>query len=103
MKIGDKVVCIDDSPSKCPCCLGKDTGLVKNQVYVIQNFEIDSRKNLSLALIGIQPKCHSFSDLKGFLSIRFRPLEDIKEIAAAKNSTTQTEVAETWPTGWREQ
>lgn len=91
MEIGTKVVCIDDSPSKCPCCLGKDTGLVKNKVYVIQNFEIDSRKNLCLALVGIQPKCHYHLNLSGFLATRFRSLEDIKELNSLKQQLFEKE------------
>jgi hypothetical protein len=92
MEIGTKVVCIDDSPSKCRCCLGEPTGLIKNQVYVIEGFEIDGFGTLGLVLVGTRPKPKSHPlEGKGFNVRRFRSLDHIKELNSLKQQLLEKE------------
>lgn len=76
MNIGDKVVCIDDSPSKCPCCKGEKLNISKNLVYVISGLALKD----GIFLIGV----NQFHNDKrnsidyGFLSTRFVSLTDLK-------------------------
>ena len=86
MNIGDKVVCVDDSP--CKTC-GSPLALSKNQIYVV----IGIRKSnittqILLDIIGSKPTCHQ-SPNPGYLANRFRPLNEIK----TANKQQQAQVA----------
>lgn len=76
MKIGDKVVCIDDSP--CRIC-GFPQPIIKNTVYVIE--EIDQTENgIGVNLIGNHaPACHGYnSEIHFYWLYRFRLLDELK-------------------------
>ena len=88
MKIGDKVVCVDDSPSKCHCCLGTPSGLILNNVYVVSGY---SRDPGGILLLGFPAPHHDIG--KGFRIERFRLLDELKQQAAVKQSASQPMLA----------
>ena len=82
MNNGDKVVCVDDSPSKCPCCMGvKDERLILNNVYVVRNAVTLPSGRVGLELLGMTPP---HKTLKGgtYDVYRFRLLDEMKAEAA---------------------
>lgn len=78
MKIGDKVVCVDNSP--CVTC-GTPFSLLVGIIYIINELEIENGE-LLVGIIGYRPKCHTDGQL--FISSRFRLLDHMKELATAK-------------------
>ena len=87
MKIGDKVVCIDNSP--CATC-GVPSKLIRDTVYVIAGTRIGnsaSNFRIQLMLVGIpNPNCH-ISDSEVWHSLRrFRLLDELKQQAAMKEA-----------------
>jgi hypothetical protein len=85
MKIGDKVVCVDDSP--CSIC-GKKHSLIKSSVYVVSAVRgfLDSLGSVGVKCIGAA--CHNHNNSTGFLSsLRFRLLDELK--AANKRQLAQ--------------
>jgi hypothetical protein len=75
MKIGEKVVCVDDNP--CLVC-SAPLGLIKNNVYVIRGLRMTTTKgSLILDLIGMNPNCHT--DGQGYSAKRFRSLDELKK------------------------
>jgi hypothetical protein len=89
--IGDKVVCVDD---KFPPDISKlYTALpVKDSTYVVRDIRLGINLTLegdvSVLLIGlVNPKADSKSALeRGFRADRFRPLEELRNEAATKQS-----------------
>lgn len=84
MKVGDKVVCVDDSLSRCPCCFGLPTGLILDNVYVV---EAVHRDGLSIKVLGV-PLIHSFltGDDHYYSVERFRKLDELKQLARDRQS-----------------
>ena len=81
MKIGDKVVCIDDSP--CCRCGAKNIYISKGMVYVVANVRLSILENPIIDLIGIKPpECHTKN--QGFCINRFRLLDELKEESKQK-------------------
>lgn len=83
MKIGDKVVCVDDSPCKNEGCKIRHIshqigGLTRNQIYVIRKFRVDSRGQLGIGVIGITKPC-PISGMDTMLATRFRLLDELKQ------------------------
>jgi hypothetical protein len=84
MKIGDKVVCIDNSPCRCGRCGGMPISLVKGAVYVIEGFAVYKR-SLLLLLVGlVHPKNAAHTEYNSANSDRFRLLDELKEHARSK-------------------
>ncbi len=93
MKPGDKVVCVNDSPSKlghkCPC--------KKGAVYVITEVLTVNNK-LGLNLIGVRFRKNKFTNYTGIVASRFRLLDEIKAAnAAAKRAAKSREYKPTEP------
>lgn len=86
MKIGDKVVCVDDSP--CGNC-GVSLGFIKNNVYVISAVRgtPDSRGSIGIKCIGVP--CHNHKNQGYVNSLRFRLLDELKEQNANKQQQVQ--------------
>lgn len=82
MKAGDKVVCVDDSPSRCHCCFGEDVGLRNGAIYVVSSVGISQwgRPHVSLVGLGIGPKHKTV----GFAIARFRLLDEMRAEAKLK-------------------
>jgi len=79
MTIGDKVVCVDDSP--CKCC-GGIFPTTKGMVYVIENLLV-YHKGLVLMLVGVNAApLHA----RGILAYRFRLLDELKQEARLRTS-----------------
>ena len=78
MNIGDKVVCIDDSPCKCGC--GYKMPLLKNNIYVIEAMKL-ANHGLCIMLFGIRAKspCEGKDGENWFLFRRFRLLDELKK------------------------
>lgn len=76
MKIGDKVVCVDDSP--CRKC-GVPHGFVKNNVYVIRSVRgtLDRLGSIGIRCIGVT--CHNHNEEGYVRSLRFRLLDELKQ------------------------
>lgn len=85
MKIGDKVVCVDDSP--CVVCGGK-TNHVLGSVYVVNGFFV-YKSIPRLGLIGYRTNCkHAPAGFENFTrASRYRLLDDLKAEAAKKQSS----------------
>ena len=89
--IGDKVVCVDD---KFPPDISKlyDALPVKDSTYVVRDIRLGINLTLegdvSVLLIGlVNPNADSKSALeRGFRADRFRPLEELRNEAAANQS-----------------
>jgi hypothetical protein len=86
MKIGDKVVCVNDSPC-CDC--GIKHGYIKNNVYVISAVRgtDDGTGSIGVRCIGVNyhPNCGT-----GYNSSRrFRLLDELKEQNAIKQRQAQ--------------
>lgn len=83
MKIGDKVVCVDDSP--CVNC-GKKT-LIVNNVYVVEATQIHPLyQELEIRVLGANhepPNCRAF-----WRGDRFRLLDELKAEAAKRQHQT---------------
>lgn len=78
MKIGDKVVCVDDSPCKCPGIYCNGAMPVKrNGVFVIEGLFISSGI-LFIILFGVAAQS---GHLRGVNASRFRLLDDMKQEA----------------------
>jgi hypothetical protein len=80
MKIGDKVICVDDSP--CAKC-GIKHGFIKNNIYVIIDVRgtPDWRGSIGVKCIGVASHAHG----SGYISsLRFRLLDELKEQNANK-------------------
>lgn len=76
MKVGDKVVCVDDSPCSGRCKCGAPVNIIrKDSIYVIESMFILHGK-LYLILLGVpaQPK-----HMRGITAARFRLLDHLKE------------------------
>ena len=87
MKIGDKVVCVNDSPCRCGC--GEPCEVKKDAVYVISGFTIGSNGDLGLNLVGVVPFAFSMHINFGWSSSRFRLLDELKEQNATKQRQAQ--------------
>lgn len=75
MNVGDKVVCVDDSPC-CYCHTPID--LLSGQVYVVSGIRICYvSKNLVLDILGLKPTCHGIG--QAYNAKRFRKLDELKE------------------------
>jgi hypothetical protein len=89
MKIGDKVVCVDDSPCRCGNCGRMPLPLKSGSVYVIDGFYTYERKGiLCFTLIGV-PTIKNHFDHNGlgvYASYRFRLLDELKAEAKAQQS-----------------
>lgn len=75
MNVGDKVVCVDDSP--CKIC-GVISDLIVNRVYVVQKIT----QHKCIVVVGIAMKaCHISNDGNdwGYVPERFRKLDELKE------------------------
>lgn len=84
MKIGDKVVCVDDSP--CKICSSK-IYILENNIYVISATEMsnESKCGLAVQILGIDHNCGS-----GFANgDRFRLLDELKKQNANKQQQVQ--------------
>ena len=85
MKIGDKVVCVDDSPpikngtphDDCPDI----KSIIKNSIYVINGIT-----ELNLKLVGFPVTCPACGTGVGWRKYRFRLLDELKQQAAVKQS-----------------
>lgn len=73
MTIGDKVVCVDDSPSK----HGHKCPVVDGRVYVVSQL-FEHKGKLGLNLIGVRIKNKRYC---GFAASRFRLLSEMKREA----------------------
>ena len=86
MKIGDKVVCVDDSP----CICGQQIGLIKNNVYVVEACGEQNGRSV-FYLLGWQASCkdnpiHRDSRKNTARATRFRSLDEMKLEAKNKSS-----------------
>jgi len=81
MKIGDKVVCVDDGP--CRTCKNP-IGLIKNQVYVVRGSFKWTNGVIYLQLLGFISKCAENHEWIGDTANRnrFRLLDEMKQEAA---------------------
>ena len=76
MKIGDKVVCINDKP--CRWC-GASLPINAGRVYVISSLVQDEPSADKVNLIGIkQARCHYTPFIIAFGADRFRLLDEVK-------------------------
>jgi len=85
MKIGDKVICVDDSLCQCGC--GEATIVKKDTVYVISGFVIAENGVLGIYLIGVESPVYSRHS--GWSSAKFRLLDELKEQNANKQQQAQ--------------
>ncbi len=78
MKIGDKVVCIDDSPCRCTLCNRVDLGIKKGQIYNIIGL-LEMPLGLTISLTNVLG-CPSYRVYYGcFIGAdRFRLIEKSK-------------------------
>lgn len=77
MKIGDKIVCVDASPSHCRCCPGRvDSRLILGNVYVVAGFQTYKLGGIGVLLLGMKPD-HHVSKF-GYDINRFRLLSEMK-------------------------
>jgi hypothetical protein len=85
MNIGDKVVCVDDSP--CVQC-GGNGNIKKGIVYVIQNIRQSTLGKVTiLDLIGVNPNCHNSPYGKtAYSANRFRLLSEMQSEAAQRKT-----------------
>ena len=91
MKIGDKVICVDDSGCQCGKCGGMPVPLVKNNLYVIESMYVHTDGILRLVLIGVghvDTLIHRGS--RGYSAERFRLLDHLKELNARKQELART-------------
>lgn len=79
MRTGDKVVCVDDSPSRCKCCTGMKCPLIKWNVYVVRATGKTETGKPFVELIGIRPDHHQ--TVFGYDQSRFRLLAQMKSEA----------------------
>ena len=87
MKIGDKVVCVDDSP--CSLC-GAPINLIKNQVYVAMGVSDQWPPDLRVSILGRKSKCEHGRELEHWVAARrFRLLDELKEQNANKQQQAQ--------------
>lgn len=83
MKIGDKVVCVDDAP--CRCC-GTTGHFIKGQVYVIiEMFVFDDILVFQLLGNYFETETHL-----GVCASRFRLLDHLKEASKQAKETPRT-------------
>lgn len=87
MKIGDKVVCVDDSPCQCLVRCGSPSGVEKGRVYVVAD-TVGVSDGLRLILVGRAPVPYHASSPptfgRGLDANRFRRLEEVKAENALK-------------------
>ena len=88
MKIGDKIVCVDDNWNICwknphPCFTSLP---VKGKTYIISNINNAKNGEIQIQLVGIQ----GIKDDPCFYPWRFRLLEEIKQQNKQKNYEKQT-------------
>lgn len=87
MKIGDKVVFVNNEPCLCGC--GEQYLLEVNNVYVIKNFEtainIRGENHVRIFLIGVKDSTKIHLNLDSFPAWRFRLLDDLKELNKLKH------------------
>lgn len=87
MKIGDKVVCIDDD-ARDSIALGifrvEGELPARGHIYVIRGFHFAADGLLALKLVGRTVFNKALGCETGFRASRFRPLEWMKELAAAR-------------------
>lgn len=76
MKIGDKVVCVDDSPSKCNCCWGMSCPLTFGSVYVVSRAGRTQTGHPYIEVVGVRLSHHRV--VFGFAASRFRLLSEMK-------------------------
>lgn len=77
MKIGDKVVCVDDR--RCSQCRGYH-GLVKNSVYVVKEVRNTPTESGSFGVMVIGASVPKDGIHTGFFSqVRFRLLDEMKK------------------------
>lgn len=70
MNIGDKVVCVDDSP----CCnCGAPSALKKNAVYVVSGVRVRYNQ-MAVDIVGLRPACHKPHTYISYRATRFRHL-----------------------------
>lgn len=75
MSIGDKVVCVDDSP--CKTC-GANLSIVKGSIYVIVGLRLSRYGSIPmLDLLGAEAACHGEKN-NGYMAARFRLLDEMK-------------------------
>lgn len=89
MKIGDKVVCVDDSPCKCGC--GTIFPIVKGSIYIIESFKtLANSGELALRLIRVirPPNSRHLSDIT-LRASRFRLLDHLKEQSCLVHEASQ--------------
>lgn len=85
MMNGTKIVCVDASPCKCPCCYGSPSGLILNNVYVVESFN----ETFGLFVIGIPKSGHTKDGDYGYNEKRFRLLDELKQENALKQAQPQ--------------
>lgn len=81
MKIGDKVVCVDDGPCRCH---GHKVPVKKGRVYVIESFPVPDKRNVTgVILIGVRQQRNH---LRGVNIKRVRLLDEMKQEAADRQN-----------------
>jgi hypothetical protein len=81
-KAGDKVVCVDDSPAKCPTIKGHACPCARGGVYCVRDTLTDANGTEGIWLVGIFIK-GAFSDDVPIISSRFRLVSEVKLILSA--------------------
>lgn len=76
MRNGDKVICVDDSPSRCKCCAGMKCPLIKGNVYVVSATGRTSTGHPFVEVLGVRLNHHYA--IFGYDAKRFRLLSQMK-------------------------
>lgn len=93
MKVGDKVVCVDDSPCRCSCHKGEPCSLILNHVYVVEGLtETDGVSGL--LLYGKRDDRHKFNF--AYSANRFRLLDELKQEARERQQTSTCDKRKHW-------
>lgn len=92
--VGDKVVCIDDSPYDTPVAdapTGYPTPPKQGEIYVVRAvwYSPTARTGFLTQFIGYPDACMPDGRFRGYPANRFRKLEDIQSENAAKVANTQ--------------
>lgn len=102
-EVGDKVVCVDDSPSR---NTGHPSPLNKGSLYVVERLFIGREDGVvGLFLVSITSGLHDALGEVAFASMRFRKLSDMQKAAKARRKAgIGPEVGLFEPmTGWRKE
>ena len=84
MKIGDKVVCVDDSPCRCGC--GQELNVKQGVIYVVSGFKIWNGI-LGLLLVGVIQSHKEYGNEAAIAASRFRLLDHLKEKSQSLKET----------------